>query len=163
MTTMRQKFIKALNIDLSAHRMSTYDVALREALAVAGRGEVEQLKKKPGFTRFMFIEVCFRMARTLYATGIDYDAREADRNQYNVRTNEAFLLFYNTVLKGYQQDHKINWQSFRDEKLYDPDVELVFTMNLTNVNKLYDKYAKMNQDTEWKPHNHEYVVFQDCL
>ena len=101
MTTMRQKFIKALNIDLSAHKMSTYDVALREALAMAGRGDVEQLKKKPGFTRFMFIEVCFRLARTLYATGPEYDSCEVDRNQYNVRANEAFLLFYSTLLKGY--------------------------------------------------------------
>ena len=36
-------------------------------------------------------------------------------------------------------------------------------MNLSNVNKLYDAYAKLNQDTEWKPYAHEYICFQDCV
>ena len=74
---MRRDFIKALNIDQSAYKMSTYDVALREAYAMAGRGEAEQQKKKPGFTRFMFIEVCFRVARNLYATGFEYDSQRS--------------------------------------------------------------------------------------
>lgn len=36
-------------------------------------------------------------------------------------------------------------------------------MNLNNVNKLYDTYAKLNQDTEWKPFAHEYICLEDCV
>ena len=82
--------------------MSSYDVALREAYAMAGRGDAELQKKKPGFTRFMFIEVCFRVARNLYATGIEFDSQRsfASRAKMNhVKVNEAFLLFYNSQLK----------------------------------------------------------------
>ena len=66
-------------------------------------------------------------------------------------------------MKQFLEENNIDWQTFRDDKLYDPDVELVFTMNLSNVNKLYDTYSKMNQDTEWKPYAHEYVCLQDCI
>lgn len=72
-STMRNKFVKGLAIDQGLHNMSAYDVALREALALAGRGDAEQLKKKPGFTRFQFFEVCFRLAKHLYATVTSYD------------------------------------------------------------------------------------------
>jgi len=51
--------------------MHNYDVVLREALFPKSK-ELAQLfetvKKKPGFSRFQFIEVLFRLSRLVYAT-----------------------------------------------------------------------------------------------
>ena len=42
---MRNKFVKELGLDMSAHKMSSYDVALREASSMVGREFPENTKK----------------------------------------------------------------------------------------------------------------------
>ena len=36
-------------------------------------------------------------------------------------------------------------------------------MNMTAVDKIYNKYSRMNQDTRTKSHDAEYMTFVDCL
>jgi len=62
-------------------------------------------------------------------------------------------MFYKQDLCAYRDDININWQAFREEKLNDYDVELVFTMNINSLDRIYTRYSKMNQDTEYKAHN----------
>jgi len=60
---------------------------------------------------------------------------------------EAFDLFYKKDLSSFREKININWSAFRNDKLSDYDVELVFTMNITSLDRIYAKYSKMNQDT----------------
>ena len=36
-------------------------------------------------------------------------------------------------------------------------------MNLTSIEKIYNKYGKMNQDTRSKGHDAEYMAYVDCV
>ena len=57
----------------------------------------------------------------------------------------------------------MNWQAFRDQNLSDPEVELVFTMNMNTIDSIYRKYSKLHQDTEYKKHNEEFLVLVDLI
>ena len=88
-------------------------------------GHTDEIKaqRKPGFSRFMFIEACFRMAKLLYASNVKVDAYNDDPDdmnaKYAVKMNQAFEMFYKTVLLPYKKAQSINWQKFRDNKLND--------------------------------------------
>ena len=144
--------------------MRQYDVTLREAYSLEGRGEAAAEKTRPGFARFQFFELCLRLAKYLFATRKD----EKEGNEIvgklsdHVTVTQAFRMFVDTVLKDYKEGLNINWQRFRDDKLSDEDVELVFTMNLSFVDRIYSKYAKLNLDTATKPHDADYLAFVDC-
>ena len=85
MTTLRERFIKKLPIDQHPFRQTQYDVALREANSMVGRDENVKQNKKPGFSRFMFIEACFRMAKLIYASNAKYDNYSDDENDYSAQ------------------------------------------------------------------------------
>lgn len=67
---MRNKFIKALKIDLSAHSMSKYEVIMRNVQRAEIKDSSDNVIQKTGFNRFMFMEVCLRLARDLYLNNI---------------------------------------------------------------------------------------------
>ena len=76
------------------------------------------------------------------------------RDSYSfIGVSKAFELFYKKDLVPFRDRVGVNWQVFRDNKLNDYDVELVFTMNMPSIEAIYKKYSKLNQDTQHKAHN----------
>ena len=94
--------------------------------------------KKPGFSRFMFMEACFRLAKLIYASNAEYDHYgngDDDMNaKYAMKMHSAFEIFVKNILKPFKKSCKVHWQKFRDNKLSDYEVELLFTMNLPSIN-----------------------------
>ena len=115
----------------------------------------------------MFIEACFRLAKLIYGSNAKVDqyedSEEDTSRKYAVKMHQAFDIFYKTALLVFREETKINWQAFRDNKLNDYDVELLFTMNMSSIDRIYNKYSKMNQDTRTKSHDAEYMTYVDCV
>lgn len=156
-TTMREHFLKALAVN----KLYEIDVIMRE---VTGNLDPKiREEKKPGWTRFMFIEVLFRLARLLYSS-ISNGGNKNEFNSYkHISVSKAFDLFFQCDLKPYRARVGVNWQVFRDNKLHDYEVELVFTMNMPSIDRIYSKYSKMHQNTEHKAHNQVFMVLHDCI
>mmetsp|Transcript_22532 Transcript_22532/g.30159 ORF Transcript_22532/g.30159 Transcript_22532/m.30159 type:complete len:171 (+) Transcript_22532:1298-1810(+) len=62
----------------------------------------------------------------------------------------------------YIESIEINWQAFRDSKLNDPNVELVYTMNMSGIELLYKHCSKIHQGTALKKPNEDFMIMQDC-
>jgi len=51
----------------------------------------------------------------------------------------------------------IEWQTFREDKLWVPEVRLMFTMNDAHLHKLYAKYVNQGQISGKKDNRIEYM------
>lgn len=150
--TIREQFLKAISSYNGTVQTNELDIVMRE---VSGNldDKVREVKK-PGWTRFMFIELIFRLARLLYSSIARGEKQDKKQNAYNqISVAKSFDLLFQCDLKPYQNRIGVNWQVFRDNKLQDYEVELVFTMNMPSIDRIYSKYSRMNQDTEHKAHN----------
>ena len=52
------------------------------------------------------------------------------------------MMYHSNVLKQFIKNTKINWTQFRKHNLNDYNVELVITMNLPGIDKLYKSYSR---------------------
>ena len=109
-----------------------------------GRNEEYIAQRNPGFSRCMFIEVCFRLAKLIYATNAAYDKQDEKSYKHVMKVKSAFSTFFKLQILPFMESENINWKAFRDSKLNDRDVELVFTMNMNHIDVIYIKYSKMN-------------------
>ena len=80
-----------------------------------------------------------------------------------IRCTEAFDLFYPKVIKPFIEECNINWQNFRESKLCDPNVELVFTMNMNGIDAIYKYCCKMNQTPDLKRAGEDVMIREDCI
>ena len=120
-TTMRELFVKKLPVDQHPFRQTQYDVALREANSMHGRAEELKKNKRPGFSRFMFMEVCLRMAKLIYSTNAKYDQYNDEEScnsdtyfKFAFSMSKALDIFFKNILLPFREETKINWQAFRD-------------------------------------------------
>ena len=58
--------------------------------------------------------------------------------------------------------NKISQHVFREDKLHQPDVETVYTMNEQALRKIYLMKTLEGRDTKLKPHNADWMIVQDC-
>jgi hypothetical protein len=68
--------------------------------------------------------------------------------------SQGFYLFVEAKLKPYHTKIDISWQQFRDEHLWDKNIEKVYTANEAGVKALFEKYAQ--RGNSW-------LQFEDCL
>ena len=108
----------------------------------------------------MCIEVIFRLAKHYTK---DYGTKTSQKiDLYGMTVQSALVQFIKNKLAHFKDRMNINWQPFRDTKLNNRDVELLFTMNLDAIDQIYLKYSKMNKDTQWKAFNEEHLCYIDC-
>ena len=55
---------------------------------------------------------------------------------------QALFLFIETKLRPFHSSLQITRQAFREEHLWQPKVERLFTYNEAGLRKLFEKYAK---------------------
>ena len=75
----------------------------------------------------------------------------------------AFFVFIEEILVPYYKKIQHKFAEFREEKLWDKDVETMFTMNEKGLQQLYKEYGKMNQGKNGKPHNAEFMTVTECI
>lgn len=71
-------------------------------------------------------------------------------------------MFINRALKAFVEQNNIQWQAFRDDKLWLPDVRILISMNEHHLRGLYSHYAKQTKGTGNKTYNAEYLDLRDC-
>lgn len=54
-------------------------------------------------------------------------------------------MFVDLKLKSYFLDEGLSRVSFRDEKLYDHDVDMVFSMNQAAIKRIHKNYSMQSQ------------------
>ena len=90
------------------------------------------------FCRYQFIELCLRMSKFLYSTGYMYRKGgrlhdgaldDTGENYKEVSMQRAFFVFIEEILVPYYKKIQHKFAEFREEKLWDKDVETMFTMN----------------------------------
>ena len=110
MFTMRHHFVKNLKILKERPNLNEIDIILRNVNQYTR--DLEE-KDKPGFTRFMFFEVCMRMAKHLYyETTVGRDCSDFDDDEfdyYGVKIHQSFDMFYKNDLMRFREDISINW------------------------------------------------------
>ena len=75
----------------------------------------------------------------------------------------AFYFFIDEMLVPYYKKIKHKFNEFREDKLWDKDVEVMYTMNEKAIQQLYRMYAVMNQGKNGKPHNAEFMTVTECI
>ena len=75
---MRQEVIQKLNVPRDQYSINKYELHMHHAHDMTNRGNGEDSDhnmpkvKIGGLTRFMFIEMCFRLAKQLYAQELEH-------------------------------------------------------------------------------------------
>ena len=97
----------------------------------------------------MYLELVFRLAKFWYSTEpiVGRSPKKIAENITKVDSDiidvsQAFELFFKGVINPFLANVDINWQAFRDQKLNDSNVELVFTMNMPGIELCYKQYCK---------------------
>lgn len=54
-------------------------------------------------------------------------------------------MFHDLKLRSFFLEQGLNRSGFREDKLYDHDVDMVFSMNQTAIQQVHAKYAKLSQ------------------
>lgn len=69
----------------------------------------------------------------------------------------------NTTLRKFIADKVIEWQDFREDRLWVSDVRLLYTMNEGHLRKIYSQYAARGRGHGTKPFNCDYMELGDCV
>ena len=81
------------------------------------------------YCRATFTEICIRLSKYVYCDIVDKkDLKNANEWEI-VPLPKALKFFIDDKLKWYFLDQELNRSSFREEKLWDHDVDMVFSMN----------------------------------
>ena len=120
----------------------------------------------------MFVELIVKLAKYLYSTHEAHTRNEiADlKTERQIKTeassskvSEAFTLFMRQNLIPFHKKNKIEYNSFREQKLHNKEVEVVFTMNEKPLRDIYWKKAMEARDTPTKPHNADWMNLENCI
>ena len=112
----------------------------------------------------MFIEfmvACAKMTYMVDQTG--HDAMHNERGGDRISIIKALNLFIEMTLKPFKQDQNIEWQSFRDERLWCPEVRLTYTMNEQHILEIYKIYCANNLGRGIKGYKPEFMDLDDCI
>ena len=110
-----------------------------------------------------FIEFCVLLARFLFTTMLDIDNdKEPGQAYYGVSIPKAVELLITQSCQPFLEYRNVEWQSFRDLKLWTPDVKLIYTMNETALRNMYSKFAKKERSILNKVGASEYLSIEDC-
>ena len=111
----------------------------------------------------MFIEFMVACAKMTYMTDqTGHDAMHNERGGDRISIIKALNLFIGMTLKPFKQDQNIEWQSFRDERLWCPEVRLTYTMNEQHILEIYKKYCANNLGRGIKGYKPEFMDLDDC-
>ena len=71
---------------------------------------------------------------------------------------------HQSIEKMIKEEH-IEWQDFRDKKLYTSEIRLLFTMNEKGLRAIYTQYCNNGKSGKlsYKPYNAKYMMLQDCI
>ena len=167
--TLRNRFVRKLAINTMAMNLNKIDIIISTIYSYAQRHS-EFEKGAHGFSRHMFIELVLRLAKFTYASDLEKNEQnealhgrfEGDKDAV-IRCTEAFELFYPAVIEPFIKATNINWTAFRDANLNDPNVELVFTMNMPGIESVYKYCSKMHQPSDLKKANEDFMIREDCI
>ena len=67
------------------------------------------------------------------------------------------------MLKPYYVKVRREFAEFREDKLWDSSVEVIFTMNEKALTELYRNYAAMNWGKNGKPFKADFMTVHECL
>ena len=137
--TFRDEFLNKLGLyeENARFNMAKLDVIISSTKFSSrfdGKIDKKNVDIPNGISRFMFIELLYRISKFLFAT------REAHtiagsmelENQESVKfvsVSQAFRLFVSEKIMPFYTKMKIEYNSFRVLKLHSREVESVFTMN----------------------------------
>ena len=65
-------------------------------------------------------------------------------------------------MRKFVEELEIEWQDFRDYRLWMPEVRLLYTMNEGHLRKMYAHYADNNRGHGKKPFNCDWILLEDC-
>ena len=150
--TFRQYFVRKLGLlDEDFYKVSNFDVLLNQVMSNNKDITLDGVRVPKGsFCRYQFLELTIRMGKFLFSTGYMY--RKGGRQNYSldegnhdeVSVQRSLFVFIEEYLKPYYEKVRRDFAEFREEKLWDPEVEVVFTMNEQGVNAIYKLYSEMN-------------------
>ena len=68
--------------------------------------------------------------------------------------SQGLFLFLETKIKPYHAHIDVRWQQFREENLWEKQIEIVYTANEAGIKALFEKYAQ--RGNSW-------LQFEDCV
>ena len=75
----------------------------------------------------------------------------------------AFFVFIEEILVPYYRKIQHKFAEFREQQIWDKDVETMFTMNEKALHQLYRMYGQMNQGKNGKPHTADFMTVYECV
>lgn len=121
----------------------------------------------------MFLEILMRIAKFIYSTREGRTLKEIEKDRMDsmraghdaneVKVSQAFYSFINDRVRPFHKDNKIEYNSFREHKLHQRDVEVVFTMNEKALKEIYRQKSLELRDTAKKPHNADWMNHENCV
>ena len=80
-----------------------------------------------------------------------------------VSIQRALYVFIEEDLKPYYARIRRDFADFREDKLWDQSVEVIYTMNEKALQQLYKTYAEMNWGKNGKPYKADFMTVHECL
>ena len=82
------------------------------------------------FCRATFVEIVIRIAKYIYCDIVDQKDLKPEGNEFElVPPSRALTMFIDMKLNNYFLEQGVYRSVFREEKLYDNDVDMLFSMN----------------------------------
>ena len=157
--TVLNHLIARLDLPMRPIDTATYDTILSSADHSSGLIEGNPQKL---FCRATFIEILIRIAKYLYCD-FTHEIKNEEGDEYKyVNLRQGFKLFIADKLQPFFLNEDIDRSTFKEEKLMDPEVSIVFSLNIEAIQRIHKKYCRREENEHGQKILKNYMTQADC-
>ena len=134
--TIREHFFKKLP---GKNKLTRFDWESFDAILAKAEYSGRNIEGVPGgghFCRGTFIEIVVRMAHHFFSALV-VDRDKKDNEFQKVPLSRSFGTFLEQKLSQYFVDQGLNRSSFKEEQLWDREVDMVFSINQKSIKQIF--------------------------
>ena len=132
--TLREHFIKKAHLPMAPLDQASYSSIISKAIFNSTDQNTNNENPHQLVCRATFIEIIIRTAKYIYCDIVDEKDLKPEKNDYElVAPSKALGFFIDMKLNNYFLEQGVYRSVFREEKLYDEEVDMIFSMNQAAV------------------------------
>ena len=161
--TARKHFFMDALVQGYGVKNTIFDLSIKAA--DYNRGDSSSVVHDGVLRRYQFIEWVILLSKQIFMQHDEEICRDSavDEKYTGLDLLKQTQLFLNTTLRKFVDNKVIEWQDFREDRLWVPDVRLLYTMNEGHLRKMYSQYAAKGRGLGTKPFNCDYMELADCV
>ena len=139
--TFHKHFLKESTLPYGAADKATYDTIL--AAVEFSTREIDTIPVNR-LCRAKFTETLIRIAKYTYMND-ELVINPENYNEYNVvNLPKALTMLMDTYIKQFYVDQEIDRIDFREDKLWQSDIDLVYSMNQSHIKEIHNMLSNRN-------------------